>query len=191
MWLSILDDSEASMLVRCTTDDFMTLLLQELNVEHMVSTPTGMVYQLRTKDQIEKMHVQKIEDIKKSREEKKQEATAPKPKPAVASAPTQPLPVPVNKIAGRGMFLVDQQSGQNIKLDGYSIKDLLYIKHSNNSVFDLNNKCTKLIIGKSRATYLLTRVTFTHCLTYRTMRQLGAEHQRRHLDKHFGDDRVH
>jgi len=139
-------DSEAAMLVRCTTDDFMTLLLQELNVEHLVSTPTGMVYQLRTKDQIEKLHLQKIEDLKNSREQKKQETTA--PKPAVAAAPSQPLPVPVTKIAGRGIFLVDQQSGQNVKLDGYSIKDLLYIKHSNNSVFDLSNKCTKLIIER-------------------------------------------
>jgi NAD-dependent SIR2 family protein deacetylase len=139
-------DSEASMLVRCTTDDFMTLLLQELNVEHIISTPTGMVYQLRGREHIEKMHLQKIEDIKKSREQpKKQEAT---PAQVKQPAPSQPLPVPVSKIAGRGLFLVDQQSGQNTKLDGYNIKDLLYIKHSNNSVFEISNKCTKIIVER-------------------------------------------
>lgn len=152
------------MLVRCTTDDFMTLLLQELNVEHLVSTPTGMVYQLRTKEQIEKMHLQKIEDIKKSREQPKQQETK-SPKPVVAQAPVQPLPVPVAKIAGRGIFLVDSQSGQNTKLEGYTIKDLLYIKNSNNSVFDVSNKCTKLIIGKS-APSSLWHVSLVLIFTY-------------------------
>ena len=151
------DDSEAAMLVRCTTDDFMTLLLQELQVAHLLSTPTGMVYQLRKGEQIDEMHTQKIKQIKESREQKKIETSS--PKPAVAPAPTQPVPVPVGKIAGRGMFLVDCQSGQNIKLEGYNIKDLVYLKHNNNSVFDMDGKCTKLIVGKSNKSPL-TRVSF-------------------------------
>ncbi len=117
--------------------------MQELKLDPLVKTPTGIEHNLRTTEQINEFQLQKIDEIKQARAN---------PKPEHDNQPSSigelPAP-PVRKISRRGIFFVDQENEQKMKIEGFSFKDLVYLKECKNSVFDLNKKCTKLVLGKS------------------------------------------
>jgi NAD-dependent SIR2 family protein deacetylase len=135
-------DSVASTVVRCTTDDFMTLLMEELKLDSLLQTPTGLEHNLRTKDQIDEFQTKKIEEIKQARLYPKQELVN---QPSFVESLPAP---PVHKISRRGVFFVDQMNEEKMKIEGFNLKDLVYIKECKNSLFDLNKKCTKLMLER-------------------------------------------